>query len=223
MTAQPIRVAVVDDHPMYRMGLAGAIREMPGIELVGEAECVAQVADLVGEQAPDVLLLDIRLPDGNGLDVNRWLGEDVPSVKVIMLTMADDHESADTALKDGARGYLVKGVEPDKVECAIRAVMLDLVVLDEAIAQEVTEPNSFGPRPKRAFPELTDREFETLEHVADGLNNAAIAQAMYIAHKTVRNRVSLIMTKVHAKDRAELIVRARQDGLGSAKDPDRTE
>jgi DNA-binding NarL/FixJ family response regulator len=221
MTGQPIRVAVVDDHPMYRMGLAGAIREMQGIELVGEAECVAQVAPLVAEQSPDVLLLDIRLPDGNGLDVNRWIGEDVPSVRVIMLTMADDRESADTAMKDGARGYLVKGVEPDKVECAIRAVMLDLVVLDEAIADELTDPDPVGPRPKRPFAELTDKEFETLELVADGLNNAAVAQAMYIAHKTVRNRVSLIMTKLHAKDRAELIVRARQQGLGSVKDPDR--
>jgi DNA-binding NarL/FixJ family response regulator len=221
MTAPAIRVAIVDDHPMYRIGLAGAIREMPGIELVGEADCVAQVSDLVSQQAPDVLLLDIRLPDGNGLDVNRWLGEDVPGLKVIMLTMADDHESADTALRDGARGYLVKGVEPDKVECAIRAVTLDLVVLDDAIAQEVTEPEPTGPRRTRPFPELTEREFETLELVADGLDNASIAQAMYLAHKTARNRVSLIMTKLHAKDRAELIVRARQQGLGSTKDPER--
>jgi len=222
MTAQAIRVAIVDDHPMYRMGLAGAIREMHGVELVGEADCVAAVAELVAEQSPDVLLLDIRLPDGNGLDVNRWLGEDVPSVRVIMLTMADDHESADTALRDGARGYLVKGVEPDKVEAAIRAVVLDLVVLDEAIAQEVTESESLGSRSKRSFPELTDREFEALELIADGLDNASIAQATYIAQKTARNRVSSIMIKLHAKDRAELIVRARQQGLGSAKDPERS-
>jgi DNA-binding NarL/FixJ family response regulator len=222
MTGEAIRVAIVDDHPMYRMGLAGAIREMHGIELVGEADCVAQVPELIGEQAPDVLLLDIRLPDGNGLDVNRWLGEDVPAVKVIMLTMADDHESADTALRDGARGYLVKGVEPDKVECAIRAVMLDLVVLDEAISQDLTEPEPIGPRPTRSFPELTDREYETLELVADGHDNASIARLMYTSPKTARNRVSMIMAKVHAKDRAELIVRARQDGLGSAKDPERT-
>ena len=221
MTSEPIRVAIVDDHPMYRMGLAGAIREMQGIELVGEADCVSQVADLIGDSSPDVLLLDIRLPDGNGLDVNRWLGEDVPAVKVIMLTMADDHESAETALRDGARGYLVKGVEPDKVECAIRAVALDLVVLDESIAQEVTEPDPVGSRPGRAFPELTDREFETLEHVADGLDNASIAQAMYTSPKTARNRVSMIMTKLHTKDRAALIVRARQQGLGSSKDGER--
>jgi DNA-binding NarL/FixJ family response regulator len=220
MTCEPIRVAIVDDHPMYRMGLAGAIRAMQGIELVWEAECVAPVSDLVSEQSPDVLLLDIRLPDGNGLDVNRWLGEDVPGVKVIMLTMADDHESAETALRDGARGYLVKGVEPDKLECAIRAVTLDLVVLDEAIAQDVTD-DTVGPRTARVFPELTDREFETLELVADGHDNASIARLMYTAHKTARNRVSMIMTKLHAKDRAELIVRARQQGLGSSLDPER--
>jgi len=221
MTGEPIRVAIVDDHPMYRMGLAGAIREMQGIELVGEADCVSQVSDLISAHSPDVLLLDIRLPDGNGLDVNRWLGEDVPAVKVIMLTMADDHESAETALRDGARGYLVKGVEPDKVECAIRAVALDLVVLDEAIAQDVTEPDPVGPRPTRPFPELTDREFETLEHVADGLDNASIAQAMYTSPKTARNRVSMIMSKLHTKDRAGLIVLARQQGLGTSKDGER--
>ena len=222
MTGPSIRVAIVDDHPMYRMGLAGAIREMQGIELVGEADCVSQVSDLISAHSPDVLLLDIRLPDGNGLDVNRWLGEDVPAVKVIMLTMADDHESAETALRDGARGYLVKGVEPDKVECAIRAVALDLVVLDEAIAQDVTEPDPVGPRPARPFSELTDREFETLEHVADGLDNAAIAQAMYTSPKTARNRVSMIMSKLHTKDRASLIVLARQQGLGSSKDGERS-
>ena len=222
MTGEPIRVAIVDDHPMYRMGLAGAIREMQGIELVGEADCVGEVSNLISAHSPDVLLLDIRLPDGNGLDVNRWLGEDVPAVKVIMLTMADDHESAETALRDGARGYLVKGVEPDKVECAIRAVALDLVVLDDAIAQDVTEPDPVGPRPARPFPELTDREFETLEHVADGLDNAAIAQAMYTSPKTARNRVSMIMSKLHTKDRAALIVLARQQGLGSSKDGERS-
>jgi DNA-binding NarL/FixJ family response regulator len=222
MTGQTIRVAIVDDHPMYRMGLAGAIREMQGIELVGEADCVAQVSELISEQAPDVLLLDIRLPDGNGLDVNRWLGEDVPSVRVIMLTMADEHETADIALRDGARGYLVKGVRPEKLECAIRAVALDLVVLDDAITPDTSEPEPVVSSSKRPFPELTQREFETLELVADGLNNASIGREMYVSPKTVRNRVSTIMSKVHSKDRATLIVRARQEGLGRQKDPERT-
>jgi DNA-binding NarL/FixJ family response regulator len=221
MTLEKIRVAIVDDHPMYRMGLAGVIDEMEGIELVGQAERVADVADLINEHSPDVLLLDIRLPDGNGLDVNRWLGEDVPSVRVIMLTMADEHETADTALRDGARGYLVKGVKPDKLECAIRAVALDLVVLDDAITPDTTEPEHVGPSSKRPFPELTEREFETLELVADGLNNSSIGRDMYVSPKTVRNRVSTIMSKLHAKDRATLIVRARQEGLGKQKDPDR--
>src|SRR5262245_26832739 len=113
MTVDVIRVAIVDDHRVYRLGLAGTIREMEGVELVGEADRASQVADLITETSPDVLLLDIRMPDGNGLDVNRWLGEEVPGVKVIMLTMADEHGTAETALRDGARGYLVKGEEQD--------------------------------------------------------------------------------------------------------------
>ena len=94
----PVRVAIVDDHPMFRMGLAAAIQEIDGIELVGEAQRADQVPGLVGETAPDVLLLDVRLPDGSGLEVNRWLAENHPALRVVLLTMSEDHDTALTAL-----------------------------------------------------------------------------------------------------------------------------
>lgn len=121
MSIEPIRVVVVDDHPMFRMGLAAAIGEMDGIVLVGEAEFAEQVPALVTRATPDVVLLDVRLPDGSGLDVNRWLGAEHPTVRVVMLTMSEDLDGALGALRDGASGYLIKGAGPDRVEGAVRA------------------------------------------------------------------------------------------------------
>ena len=109
MTTAPdtLRVLIVDDHPLVRLGLAAALAEMDGIELVGEAERVGDVSALVEETRPDIVLLDVRLPDGSGLEVNRLLVERHPDVKVILLTMSEDHDTLLTALRDGARGYLV--------------------------------------------------------------------------------------------------------------------
>ncbi len=145
MTAPSVRVAIVDDHPMFRMGLAAAIEEMDGIELVGEASARRRRSPrLVADAAPDVLLLDVRLADGSGLEVNRWLAEHHPEVRVIMLTMSEDHDTALTALRDGARGYLVKGAGPERVEHALRAVAAGDVVLDHDLA---ARSHRAGPRP----------------------------------------------------------------------------
>ena len=135
MTPAVVRVAIVDDHPMFRMGLAAAIEEMDGIELVGEAQRADQVPSLIDAAAPDVVLLDVRLADGSGLEVNRWLAEHHPDVRVVMLTMSEDHDTALTALRDGASGYLVKGAGPERVEHALRSVAAGDVVLDHALAQ----------------------------------------------------------------------------------------
>ena len=141
-----MRVLIVDDHPMFRMGLAAALAEMDGIELVGEAERAADVRDLVESARPDVVLLDVRLPDGSGLEVNRLLAEHHPEVKVILLTMSEDHETVLTALRDGARGYLVKGTGPERVEQALRAVAGGDVVLNQDLAPGRERAGS-GPCP----------------------------------------------------------------------------
>src|SRR4029079_11283518 len=104
-----LRVAIIDDHPMYRMGIAVAMGEMEGIDLVGECERSDEVEALMSSAQPDLVLLDIRLPDGSGLEVNRWLAANHPNVRVIVLTMSEDHATLLTAVRDGARGYLVKG------------------------------------------------------------------------------------------------------------------
>jgi DNA-binding NarL/FixJ family response regulator len=211
-----VRVLIVDDHPMFRMGLAAALAEMDGIELVGEAERAGDVLALVETARPDVVLLDVRLPDGSGLEINRALAEHHPDVKVILLTMSEDHETVLTALRDGARGYLVKGTGPERVEHALRAVAGGDVVLNQDVAQAVTELAQMRSRAtrNRPFPALTDRELDILELIAQGLDNQTIARRLVLNPKTVRNHVSNVLTKVHATDRSNAIVLARQAGLG---------
>jgi DNA-binding NarL/FixJ family response regulator len=211
-----VRVAIVDDHPMFRMGLAAAIVEMEGIDLVGEAERADQVADLVTRAAPDVLLLDVRLADASGLEVNRWVAEHHPEVRVIMLTMAEDHDTALTALRDGASGYLVKGVGPERVEHAVRTVAAGDVVLDQSLVVGVTELAQARRSPTaRPFPQLTAREFDILGLIAEGLDNASIARRLVLSPKTVRNHVSNVFAKIQAPDRPGAIVLARRHGLGT--------
>ena len=212
----PLRVAIVDDHPMFRIGLAAAIKEMDGIELVGEAQRADQVAALVEDAAPTVLLLDVRLPDGSGLEVNRWLAEHHPEVKVVMLTMSEDLASALTALRDGASGYLVKGAGPERVEHAVRTVVTGDIVLDQSLVQAVTELAEVrGGSSARPFPQLTDREFDVLQLIAEGLDNTTIARRLFLSPKTVRNHVSNVLTKLGAPDRPGAIVLAHRHGLGS--------
>jgi DNA-binding NarL/FixJ family response regulator len=213
--ARQLRVAIVDDHPMFRLGLAAAISEMDGIALVGEAERADEVPDLVTRAAPDVVLLDVNLPDGSGLEVNRWLGGRHPEVRVLMLTMSEDLDVALTALHDGASGYLVKGAGPERVEHALRTAAAGDVVLDQSLVRGVAElTHARRSPPPRPFPELTDREFDVLQLVAEGLDNTSIARRLVLSPKTVRNHVSNILVKLNAPDRPGVIVLAHRHGVG---------
>ena len=214
-----LRVAIVDDHPMFRLGLAVAIDEMVGIEVVGEAEGADEVPGLVSSTAPDIVLLDVRLGDGSGLEVNRWLATHHPGIRVIMLTMSEDHDTALTALRDGAAGYLVKGADPERLEHALRAAAGGDVVLDHDMARAVTElalTRRHGAA-SRPFGALTQREFDILDLVAQGLDNQAIARRLVLSPKTVRNHVSNVLTKLNVADRSHAIVLGRQQGLGQAR------
>lgn len=212
-----LRVVVVDDHPMFRMGLSAAIAEMAGIEVVGEAGSAAEVDAVVATTRPDIVLLDVQLGDGSGIDVNRRLAVDHPAVKVVMLTMSDDHDTVLVALGDGARGYLVKGAGPDRVEHALRAAAAGDVVLDHELARGVSAlVTARRDGRTRPFPELTDREFAVLELVAQGLDNQAIAKRLFVSGKTVRNYVSTVFTKLHVADRAGAIIAAHRRGVGPA-------
>ena len=211
-----IRVAIVDDHPLFRLGLTAAIAEMDSVELVGEAQRADQVADLIATAAPTVVLLDIGLPDASGLEVNRWLAANHPTVRVVMLTMSEDLDGALIALRDGACGYLVKGAGAEQIEHALRAVASGEVVVDHSLVQSMTElVQSRRAVPVRPFPQLTAREFDILVLVAEGLDNGAIARRLVLSPKTVRNHVSNVFAKIHAPDRPGAIVLAHRYGLGT--------
>jgi DNA-binding NarL/FixJ family response regulator len=212
----PVRVVIVDDHPMFRLGMAAAIAEMDGIVLVGEAQRADQVADLVESSAPTVVLLDVGLPDASGLEVNRWLARHHPTVRVIMLTMSEDLDGALVALRDGAGGYLVKGAGAEQIEHALRTVAAGDVVVDHSLVQPMTELiQSRRAIPTRPFPQLTDREFDILVLVAEGWDNTTIARRLVLSPKTVRNHVSNVFAKIQAPDRPGAIVLAHREGLGT--------
>jgi DNA-binding NarL/FixJ family response regulator len=210
-----IRVVVVDDHPIFRLGLAATLGDLDDVELVGEAASAADVPELMLHVSPDVVLLDLHLSDGSGLDVNRWLAREHAGTKVIVLTMSEDHHAAVSAIRDGACGYLVKGADPSRLEHAIRAVMAGEVVLDHDIAGIITGLTQLRSSQPSEFPQLSPREFDILTLLARGLDNSTIARELLLSPKTVRNHVSNIFAKINVTDRAQAIVLAHQHGVGT--------
>lgn len=216
-----VRVIVVDDHPIFRLGLAASLAEMEHVELVGEAATAAEVLDLVERTSPDLVLLDLHLPDRSGLDVNRSLAANHPNVKVVVLTMSEDHHATVAAVRDGARGYIVKGADPIHIEHVIDSVMAGDVVLDHGVAQAMAELAQLrAATVSSPFPQLSRREADILELIARGLDNQTIARELVLTPKTVRNHVSNILAKLNAGDRSQAIVIARRSGLGKTQEPD---
>lgn len=217
MTAD-VRVVVVDDHPVFRMGLHALLDTLPGITVVGEAATAADAVAITRAETPDVVLMDLHLDGGSsGVEATRDIVRDHPDIGVLVVTMLDDDDSVFASMRAGARGYLLKGAAPNEVERAIRAVANGEVLLGQAIAAQAVSflagARTAGPTP---FPDLTDREREVLDLVARGLDNAAIARRLALSPKTVRNHLSNILTKLQVADRAQAIVRAREAGLGGA-------
>ncbi len=213
-----IRVAVVDDHPMFRLGMVALLETLGDIAVVGQASSAAEAEATVGPEV-DVVLMDLELGDGNGIDVTRALLRAHPDLRVLVVTMHEDDDSVFAAIRAGARGYLLKGATPAEVERALRAVANGEMILGPAVAARAmgyvagTRTTGGG-----AFPELTDREREVLDLVARGHDNTAISRRLSLSPKTVRNVVANVLTKLNLPDRSAAIVRARDAGLGL--DPD---
>ena len=212
-----VRVLVVDDHPLYREGLVTAVSTMPDKEVVGEAADGEEALRLVAALAPDVVVMDLHMPGTNGVDATRRLTASHPDVAVLVLTMLENDESVFSAVRAGAKGYLLKGANRAEIGRALDAVVHGEVVFSAGIAQRVMAWFAAGPgEPQVApFPALTEREREVLDLVARGLTNAAIAQRLFLSDKTVRNHVSNVFAKLHVAGRAEAVARARDAGLGS--------
>jgi DNA-binding NarL/FixJ family response regulator len=212
-----IRVLIADDHALFREGLRAILSTAPDCEVVGEAndgdESVAQALAL----QPDVILMDIQMPKLNGVDATRRVLKDQPQVGVIMLTMLEDDASVFAAMRAGARGYILKGADKAEVLKTIRAVAAGEALFGPAIAQRLTaffNDLHLAARAEQPFPELTGREREILALIAQGRNNAEIADRLIISPKTLSNHISNIFNKLQVADRAQAIVKAREAGVG---------
>ncbi len=212
----PIRVLIADDHPVFRDGLASLLEPHPDIEVVARAADGAEAVALVATHRPDVVVMDLQMPVLGGIEATRRIVSAHPDTRVLVFTMGEDDGTLLSAVRAGARGYLVKGAAQDEVTRAISAVHAGGVVFGASLAHRIGELLT-APRAATGsaeFPMLTDREREVLDLVAAGRTNAQIASALFLAPKTVRNNVSSILSKLQATDRAEVIIRARDAGLG---------
>ena len=207
-----IRILIVDDHPVFRFGLRSLLTSEPDLIIVGEANSGLEALELVALHGPDVVLLDVNLPDMNGVDATRRLLHLLPRLRILMITMLDD-DTIFGALKAGAGGYILKGANAEETIRAIRAVANGEAIFSPNVARRIAHHFGTMATPA-AFPELTDREQDVLRLLAHGLTNSAIAERLGLSIKTVRNRVSDVFAKLQVADRAEAIIRARDAGLG---------
>lgn len=210
-----LRVVIADDHPVVRRGLCELLGSLEDIEVVGVAATGREAVQQVVTCKPDVALLDLQMPELDGIAATTELSRVAPDVAVLVLTMFDDEAMLTAALRAGARGYVVKGAEQDEIAGAIRAVAAGQLVVGAGIAATAVE---LLLRPRggavSAFPQLTERELAVLHQVAMGEGNAAIGRALGLAPKTVANNVSHILMKLGVRDRTEAILEARSAGLG---------
>jgi DNA-binding NarL/FixJ family response regulator len=233
-----IRVAVVDDHPVFRLGMAALLDSFNGVRVVGQAASAAEARHLLGltpsvasadatvggtaeEEArgpdarADVVLMDLDLGDGSGVDVTRELVRADPTARVLVVTMHEDDDAVVAAVRAGARGFLVKSASPAEVERAVHAVADGAMILSPSVADRAMAYVVGGRAATRVpFPQLTDREREVLDLVAAGLDNASISRRLVLSPKTVRNHVANVLAKLAVRDRSAAIVRAREEGMG---------
>jgi len=211
-----IRLIIADDHPIFRDGLRTLLASVDGIEIVGEAASGDEAVALALSQEPDVILMDLKMPGLNGIEATRRIMQANPQIKVLMVTMFEDDDSIFAAMRAGARGYLLKGARQDQALRAIQAVANGEAIFGPQIAEKIQSFFSAAranPQPQ-AFPELTQREYEILNLLAQRLSNNEIAGRLVLSPKTVRNYISNIFHKLQVSNRGEAIQVARTAGLG---------
>ncbi len=219
---QPLRVALVDDQPLLRMGFR-LVLEGAGIEVVGEANNGAEGVELVRSLAPDVVLMDVRMPVLDGIEATRQIVESCDS-KVIILTTFDLDEYAFSGLRAGASAFLLKDVEPDELVKAVRVVQAGESIVAPRITSRLVEEYVASSASTAYSPDniytaqvelLTPREQDTVGAIAEGLSNAEIASRFFVSETTVKTHVRSILTKLHLRDRVQVVVFAYESGMVS--------
>jgi len=210
-----IRVLIADDHASFRSGLRALLETADDLEVVGEASSGGEAVAASARLQPDVVLMDVTMPGGDGIEATRQIVDATPHVAIIVLTMDGGDGSVLGAVKAGARGYILKGAQRAELFRAIRAVAAGEAIFGPGVARRLATYLSPPPVGRATpFPELSGREREILDLVARGRSNAEITAYLGLSPKTVRNHVSNIFSKLPARDRAEAIVMAREAGMG---------
>ena len=209
-----LTVLIADDHPVFRKGLRALLMALPNTELVGEVTSGEEAVRLAEQLQPDVVLMDLRMPGGGGLEAIRRIVTTSPHIRILVVTMFEDDDSVFAAIRAGARGYVLKDMDDEDIGRAIVAVGNGDAIFSPAIASRMMSFFAARPAlPAALFPDLTESERNVLRLMAQGVNNEAIAQQLGFSPKTVRNYVSNIFSKLHVADRAQAIVKAREAGL----------
>jgi len=208
--ADVISVLIADDHPFVRHGLRTYLETLDDLEVVGEASDGAEAVELAGRLLPDVVLMDLVMPELDGVEATRAIRAASPATKVIVLTSFDDDEKVFPAIKAGAAGYLLKDVRPAELAEAVRKASRGEALLAPSVAARLMQEVS-GDRP--AATGLTDRELEVLRLIARGMSNKVIARELVVSEKTVKTHVSNILAKLHLADRTQAALYAVREGL----------
>lgn len=204
---KPISVLLVDDHALFREGLAGLLRCRPGFEVAGQAADGAQALSLARELLPDLVLMDVRMAGVDGLDATRQIKAEMPDVRVVMLTMSEDEEDLFQAIKNGAQGYLLKNTQPEDLYRFVEGVFAGEAPISGVMAIKMLGEFTRPPAPQRLddFPQeqLSEREVQVLHCLADGLTNRQIAEKLVISEHTVKKHLRNILAKLHLQNRVQ--------------------
>jgi len=211
-----LRLLLADDHPMFLEGLAANLQNEEGIEVAGQAADGNEAVRLAELLQPDVILMDVNMPGQNGIEATREIIRTSPHIGILILTMFDDDASVFSAMRSGARGYLLKGAQKEEILRAIHAVGGGEAIFSATIARKMMF--YFDAIVNKAenvqFPQLTAREREVLQWIAREMSNVSIARRLGLSLKTVRNHVSNILSKLQAADRTQAVLMAREAGMG---------
>jgi len=213
LNTQTVRVLIADDQTLFRVGLARLLEEDPRVEIVGQAGDGVEAVKLAGSVAPDVILMDLKMPNLDGIEATRQVLAKYPSVKVLLLTTFEADNHVIQALKAGASGYILKDSRPDSIVSSLLAVMAGERVMASAVANRVLEMLTGTTTPKEFYDGLTGREIEILKLLAGGMANKQIAYKLKISEKTVRNHVSNMYEKLNIYDRSQAVLYAVRKGL----------
>ncbi len=214
-----MRVLIADDHALFRDGLRSLL-EARGVEVVGEARNGREAIELARRYRPDIVLMDLTMPEVDGLTATRLVSTELPDVRVVILTASDDEADLFEAIKSGAQGYLLKNLEADEFFQALEAVMAGEPVLTPRLARRLLQELAQGPAAQEQAAALTDREREILELLVQGVtSNRELAERLFISENTVKYHLKNIMAKLHLENRAQVIAYALRTGLVKPPSP----